>query len=211
MGVGKWIAVGAGVAALGAVAVVAQYRDTEQPAYAVIESEGAFELREYEPMIVAEVTHTGDRRRALTAGFRRLAAYIFAQDRPGDKIAMTSPVMQDAPEKIEMTSPVTVGQGDGIGSWRTRFVMPARYTMHTLPEPPADITLTQIPSRRMASVQFDGRGTSQDLAKMEGFLRRWMEEEGLVASGPAEFAFYDAPMVPPIMRRNEVMIPVEAE
>ena len=124
---------------------------------------------------------------------------------------MTSPVMQDAPEKIEMTSPVTVGQGDGIGSWRTRFVMPAKYTMHTLPEPPADITLTQIPSRRMASVQFDGRGTSQDLAKMECFLRRWMEEEGLVASGPAEFAFYDAPMVPPIMRRNEVMIPVEAE
>ncbi|UOR14381.1 SOUL family heme-binding protein [Qipengyuania aquimaris] len=208
MSMKKWVAVGAGLATLGAAVAVAQYRDTETPAYSSIDSQGAFELREYEPMIVAEVTHTGERRRALNAGFRRLAAYIFAEDRPGDKIAMTSPVMQDPPEKIAMTSPVTVGEGDETGTWRTRFVMPAKYTMETLPEPPSDITLTEIPARRMASVQFDGRGTSQDLAKMEGFLRRWMDERGLEAGGPAEFAFYDAPMVPPMMRRNEVMIPV---
>ena len=209
MGIGKWLALGAGVAALGAGVAYAQYRDTEEPAYNSLRSEGAFELREYEPMIVAEVTHTGERRQALTAGFRRLAAYIFAQDRPGEEIAMTSPVMQDPPEQIAMTAPVTVGEGDDTGTWRTRFVMPAKYTMETLPEPPADITLTQIPSRRIASVQFDGRGTSADLAKMEGFLRRWIDEQGLLAAGSAEYAFYDAPMVPPIMRRNEVLIPVE--
>ena len=209
MGIGKWIALGAGVVTLGAGVAYAQYRDIEKPAYTSIRSEGAFELREYEPMIVAEVTHTGDRRRALGAGFQRLAAYIFAQDRPGDKIAMTSPVMQDPPEKIAMTSPVTVGEGDETGSWRTRFVMPAKYTMETLPEPPADITLTEIPARRMASVQFNGNGSSADLADMEGFLREWIAENGLTPIGPPEYAFYDAPMVPPVMRRNEVMIPVE--
>ena len=209
MGIGKWIASGAVVAALGAGIAYAQYRNTEEPAFVSLEREDAFELREYAPMIVAEVTHTGDRQRALGAGFRRLAAYIFAQDRPGDKIAMTSPVMQDPPETIAMTSPVTVGQGDETGSWRTRFVMPSEYTMETLPEPPADITLTEIPARRMASVKFNGRGSSSDLADIESFLRRWMEERGLVAAGPPEYAFYDAPMVPAAMRRNEVMIPVE--
>lgn len=210
MGKAKWIAGGIALAATAAAGVaIAQYRDIEKLAYQSLEQEGAFELREYEPMIVAEVTHTGDRRRALGAGFRRLAAYIFAEDRPGQEIAMTSPVMQDPPEKIAMTSPVTVGEGDETGSWRTRFVMPSEYTMETLPEPPSDITLTEIPARRMASVRFNGRGTSEDLAKMEGFLRRWMAEQELTATGPAEYAFYDAPMVPPSVRRNEVMIPVE--
>ena len=209
MGKKGLIAAGIAIAGVAAGAAYAQYRDIEQPAYQSLAQEGAFELREYAPMIVAEVTHTGDRRRALTAGFRRLAAYIFAEDRPGDKIAMTSPVMQDLPEKIAMTSPVTVGEGGETGSWRTRFVMPSQYTLDTLPEAPEDITLTQVPARRMASVRFNGNGSGEDLADMEGFLRRWMDENDLVAAGPAEFAFYDAPMVPPPLRRNEVLIPVE--
>lgn len=208
----KWIGAGVGLAALGAAVAYAQYRDIEKPNYEVIESDGPIELRQYEPMIVAEVTHTGDRRRALNAGFRRLAAYIFAEDRPGadkgEEIAMTSPVIQDQSEKIAMTSPVIQDETDGNGSWRTRFVMPAKYTLETLPEAPQDITLTKVEGRRIAAVQFSGRGTSEDLATGERVLRGWMAERNLVATGPAEFAFYDAPMVPPPLRRNEVMIPV---
>ena len=196
MKIWKAAAIGLGVVAVGATAAFAYYRQAvDQPPYRLIEKSGDVELREYAPMIVAEVTHTGDRRPALNAGFRRLAAYIFAEDRPGEEIAMTAPVLQDG--------------GDATGQWRTRFVMPAKYTMETLPTPPEDITLVEMPTRRVAAIRFSGNGNSADLAEKGGALREWLAQKDLTASGPAEFAFYDAPMVPPPLRRNEVMIPVE--
>ncbi len=211
---GKWMAIALCIAALGGAAALAQYRSIEKPAYETLVTDEAFELRDYAPMIVAEVTHTGDQRRALSSGFRRLAAYIFAEDRPGaeaEKIAMTSPVLhQRQSEKIAMTSPVLQNSEQGE-RWRTRFVMPSKYTLEVLPEPPADITLTQVPARRMASIAFNGYGGQRDLIAMELLLREWMAENDLVPSGHAEFAFYDAPMVPGPMRRNEVLIPVASD
>ena len=209
MGTGKWLAIGAAVAAIGGAVAYAQYRDIEQPPYLSLETEGEFELRQYAPMIVAEVTHTGERRRALNAGFRRLAAYIFAEDRPGEEIAMTSPVMQDQSQEIAMTSPVLQDGSNETGSWRTRFVMPSEYSMESLPTPPSDITLTKVPGRKLAAVRFSGRGSGKDLAEQEKALREWIGQQNLEVAGPAEFAFYDAPMVPPPLRRNEVLIPVK--
>lgn len=215
MGLGKWALGGLGVAAIGGVAAFAQYRSIETPAYEVISAQEEFELRQYAPMIVAEVTHTGSRERASGASFRRLAAYIFGQDRPagGEDIAMTAPVMQervDQSAQIAMTSPV-IQEATGEGTWRMRFVMPAQYTMETLPQPPSDITLTQVPGRRMASVRFNGNGRASDLTAMEERLANWIESEGLTAIGEVEYAFYDAPMVPGPLRRNEVLIEVAAE
>ena len=207
MGKKGWIAAGIALAGVAAGAAYAQYRDIEQPAYQSLTREGAFELREYAPMIVAEVTHTGDRRRALTAGFRRLAAYIFAEDRPGAQIAMTSPVLQDQAAEIAMTAPV-LQAGTGKDVWRTRFVMPRQYTMATLPAAPDTIELQEVPGRTVAAITFSGRGRSEDLMRQEARLRSWIAEKGLTITGEAEYAFYDAPMVPAPLRRNEVMIAV---
>ncbi|MBO6767786.1 MAG: heme-binding protein [Erythrobacter sp.] len=211
MKIWKGIAIGAAILAIGAGGAYAYYRAAvDEPEYALLSKDGDFELRRYAPMIVAEVTHTGERRPALTAGFRRLAAYIFAEDRPGETIAMTSPVMQDQDEKIAMTAPVLQDGGDAARSWRTRFVMPAQYTMETLPIPPEDITLTDLPERRIAAVRFPGNGSNEDLAENEARLRDWIGQQGLEITGPAEFAYYDAPSVPSPLRRNEVMFPVAA-
>ena len=202
--------IGLGVLLVGASAAFAAYRQSvDEPAYQVLSEDGDFQLRQYDTLVVAEVTHTGDRRRALSAGFRRLADYIFAKDRPGEEIAMTRPVIQEQGAKIAMTAPVMQDGGNGSEGWRTRFVMPAQYTLDTLPTPPEDITLTEIPGRKIAAVRFSGSGSTGDLVQREGDLRQWMAQQGLTASGPAEYAFYDAPMVPPGLRRNEVMIPVE--
>lgn len=191
----------------------AQYRDTEEPDYTSIAVDGAFELRDYPALVVAEITHTGTRQAASSRSFRRLAAYIFAQDRPagGEKIAMTSPVLQDRAredEKIAMTAPVLEDEV-AKDAWRMRFVMPAKYTLDTLPAPSADIALTEIPARRMATVRFSGNGSARDLADMEQMLAEWIEAQGLQPKGAYEYAFYDAPMVPGPLRRNEVMIEVE--
>lgn len=224
MGWTSRIAVGLGLAAgLGAIASVsyAQYRDrTEEPAFTVVKAEEAYELRDYDPIIVAEVTHSGDRRSASGRSFRRLAAYILGQDRPegGEKIPMTSPVLQervDAPgidqdAKIAMTAPV-LQEETATDKWRMRFVMPSSYTIETLPTAPDDIALTQMPARRVAVVKFNGNGSPSDLAQMERFLSAWIAKQGLTPTGDFEYAFYDAPMVPGPLRRNEVLIEVVAE
>ena len=134
-------------------------RNTEQPDFTLIRAEGDFALRDYPALVVAEVTSSGDRQRASGASFRRLAAYIFAQDRPagGESIAMTAPVIQ---------------QKTAADTWRMRFVMPARYTLETLPPAPADITLTEVPARRMAAVRFSGNGAAGDLAAREAQFAR---------------------------------------
>ena len=215
MGAKTWIGLGLGLAALGGAAVYAQFRDTEQPDYLSLQKDGDFELREYAPMIVAEVTHTGPRRNAQGASFQRLAAYIFAQDRPagGEAIAMTAPVITNRvnqSEKIAMTAPVMTEQ-TARDEWRMRFVMPAKYSMDTLPTPPSDITLTELPGRRMAAVKFSGTATDSDLIIMEARLTEWLEQQKLTPAGEFEYAFYNAPMVPGPLRRNEVLVEVAAE
>jgi DNA gyrase inhibitor GyrI len=214
MSIRKWIFAGCGLAIIGGAVALAQYRNTEQPDFALVSREGDFELRDYPPLVVAEVISTGTRERASSASFRRLAAYIFAQDRPagGEQIAMTAPVLQQPAkpdEQIAMTAPV-LQQEAGAGGWRMRFVMPAKYTLETLPAAPRDITLMQIPARRVAAVRFSGNGGRADLARMTARLEAWIAQQGLKRAGEAEYAFYDAPMVPGPLRRNEVLIPVAA-
>ena len=185
-----WGALGLGLAAIvtGGLGVYEQH--LEQPAYSVVEKDGAFELRDYPTIIVAETSVVGERREALSAGFKRLAGYIFGNRQ----------------QKIEMTAPVF---SDGTkGAWRTRFVMPARFTAATLPAMPDGVTAAELPARRMAAVRFTGLGGDAQLAEQEARLRQWLSARGIQATGDAVIAFYNSPFVPPPFRRNEVMIRV---
>ena len=87
-----------GAAAFGVLAVggayVAATRSVETPAYLVVKTHGDFELRCYPEMALAQVTRAGIRRKSVQSGFSPLARYIFAKDCAGEKIAMTSPVVQ---------------------------------------------------------------------------------------------------------------------
>ena len=79
----------------------------DEPAHTVILKEDDFEVRQYEPTIVAEVIVTGNMNRAGNSGFRPLADYIFGNNQPARKIEMTAPVTRKESTKIEMTAPVT--------------------------------------------------------------------------------------------------------
>lgn len=198
-------------AGLGLLLVAGFVMAIEEPGFELIEKQGDFELRVYQPMIVAETRVAGSMDSASSAGFRLIAGYIFGKNtaRSGDteKISMTTPVtMTPAAEKIDMTSPVNV-QATDDGLWRVHFVMPSEYTMDTLPTPdnPA-VTLREVPQRHYAVIRFSGLAGGKKRAQKTAELVDWLDKKGLKANGPPELARYDPPWTLPFLRRNEVMI-----
>ncbi len=182
----------------------------EEPSYTVLEQADAFELRRYEPKIVAETLVSGSMDSASGGAFKLLAGYIFGDNtaRTGgnETISMTAPVtLEPRSQQINMTSPVTLEQAGG--QWRVHFVMPAQYTMATLPKPnnPA-VTLRQIPAVRYAVVRFSGFTGEAKVAQKTAELMAWMKTKGLRPAGAAELSRYNPPWTLPFLRRNEVMI-----
>jgi hypothetical protein len=185
----------------------------EEPQYAVLESSPPFELRIYEPMILAEVQVSGDLDEASSQGFRLIAAYIFGQNTVSEKIAMTAPVALEsqantsAGTKIAMTAPVNI-EASG-GQWTVSFVMPAQYTLATLPKPlNSQVRLRQVPAVKRAVIRFTGFYDDKKVAIKTGELEEWMASKNLQPLGPAKFARYNPPWTLPFMRRNEIMIDV---
>ncbi len=184
---------------------------TEEPAFTVVIDDGAFQVRQYATQLVAEARVGGDRKDASGAGFRILAGYIFGGNTGRQKIAMTAPVVQSPPvsEKIAMTSPVSQ---TAVGNdWIVRFTMPSGYTMDTLPRPnDPRVELSLAPAVRMAVVRFSGWANDQDFKRKRTELEQWMAKRGLKATGQASLAQYNPPWTLGPLRRNEVMVPIEA-
>jgi hypothetical protein len=184
----------------------------DEPKHSIVTKEGDFEIRRYQPMIVAEVLVSGDMGNASSKGFRSLAGFIFGDNQPAQGIEMTAPVTRTESTKIEMTAPVTrVENPKGEdGSWTVAFVMPNSWTMETLPKPNnKDISIRQTPERLVASIQFSGRGNEKAHRKNQIKLEQWIKDKGYRISGQIQYAGYDAPWVLWPLRRNEVMIDVE--
>ena len=180
----------------------------EEPKYSVVEKEPPFEIRSYAPMIVAEVQVDGDLDGASGQGFRLIAAYIFGQNQVSEKIAMTAPVNveEKIPQsaKIAMTTPV--GIESKAGKWTVSFVMPAEYTMESIPKPiNPQVQLRQIPAVKKAVISFTGFYNEQKVAEKTLELEQWMKARNLRPSGVSNFARYNPPWTLPFMRRNEVM------
>ncbi len=180
----------AAAAAGGAVWFYARERVAEKPSYAELERDGAFSIRRYPAITVAETVQAGTRKRALNSGFGLLADYIFAESRGGKEIAMTAPVLVEP-------------SGD---KWRVRFVMPAQDVAAGLPAPGAGVTIADVPARTVGVVRFGGWADDALLARKERELRDWLAARGRAPIGRAEHAFYNSPFIPAPLRRNEVML-----
>ncbi len=189
-------------------------QNVEKPDYQVVAQDGDFELRDYPPLVVAEVSGSGSRQQSLSQGFGPLARYIFAKERGGERIAMTAPVQQRAvatDAKIAMTAPVTQTPAED-GSWTVQFIMPAEYGLEDLPAPGnAEVNLQQIPERRIAAVRFSGRTNDQAIAEQQARLEAWLAERGLEPRGEPIYAYYNDPFTPGPLRRNEVLFEVSPQ
>jgi len=183
---------------------------TEQPRYTVVDNlGGSVEVREYQPRLAAEVLVAGGEDETRSAGFRKLAAFIFGDNRANQSIAMTAPVSQSNAKRIAMTAPVAQTEA-APGQWRVRFFMPDAYTIETLPKPTdPDIAVVEVPSETFAAIRFSGSRSPEAVRQETATLLAVVKNsEWRIAGGP-EALFYDPPWTLWFLRRNEVAVRVE--
>ncbi len=183
--------------------------NVEQPDYKVVTSEENIEIRDYPPMILAEVEVSGERKQAISEGFNILADYIFGNNTSNKKMEMTAPVTNELSEKMAMTAPVL--QELHMDKWKVRFVMPKKYSVETLPKPNSkQVILIPLPARRFAVIRFSGLADNESIKLHIDELEAYIVAEKLNPIGGTVLAFYNPPWTLPFLRRNEVMIEVDS-
>ena len=208
----KWTMITSIIALILIVGVLAGpvMSDVEKPDYKVIQSEQNIEIRQYEPMIIAEVEVDGKREDAIGDGFRLLADYIFGNNTVQQVISMTAPVQQKENQKIAMTAPV---QQQSTGkSWRMSFVMPSKYSMDSLPVPNNNrVRLKEILTKKFVVIEFSGTNSNENVTEHENQLINYIEANQIKINGSPNYAFYNPPWSLPFLRRNEVMIEINQQ
>lgn len=186
----------------------------EEPTYRVVERDGSYELRDYAAYLLAETRVEAPFLDAGNLAFNRLFRYISGNNAARQEIAMTAPVTQ-APakaargrgEKIAMTAPVNqVADGD---AFLVGFVVPAKYTRATVPQPlDPEVRIREVPAQLTASWRYSGRWTESNFQAALAELRAVLAKRGLVVAGEPVIARYNPPFMPTFLRRNEVLVPV---
>ncbi len=183
-------------------------RSVEQPDYKLISSEQNIEIRDYSPMILAEVEVSGERKQAIREGFKILADYIFGNNTSNIKMEMTAPVTNERSEKMAMTAPVL--QEQHRDKWKIRFVMPKKYNLESLPKPNSkDVILIPLPDRRFAVIRFSGLADDKKIKQHTDELRAYILAKTMKPLGEPILAFYNPPWTLAFLRRNEVLIEIK--
>ncbi len=193
--------------------VVGYRNGTEEPGHSVEKLTRDVQIRRYGARIAAETTVTADEVSARNTGFRRLARYIFGANHGHAEIAMTAPVAQQPNgqrgEKIAMTVPVSE-EAAGDDRWVIRFFMPADKTLESLPEPDdAEVKLVTVPPETIAVRRFAGSPSRRAVATQTAKLMSTLREFGFEAIDSPAAWFYDPPWTVPVLRRNEIAVPVK--
>lgn len=164
----------------------------ESAQYNLIESDGAFEVREYPDLLLVSTASKMDSQ-GRDGSFMRLFRYISGANATEQKIAMTTPVFMEG----------EIGKSDvSMG-----FVMPKDVARKGAPDPKAEgVTLRERKGGRFAVIRFPGKLDSKLAKEKEAELRDWMKSRNLGGDEAAEAAGYDPPFTPTALRRNEILI-----
>lgn len=182
----------------------------DEPKYCVVASRDNIELREYSPMLVAEVKVKGQRKEAMKDGFRILADYIFGNNSAKQKIPMTAPISEHSQEKIAVTAPAEQQvQGN---EWIVRVILPHDYLMESAPKPNnQQISLIALPTTQFVVIRYSGRTSDETVCPQIAKLQNYIVEQKLATEGTPLFAYYNPPWTLPFLRRNEVMVKISEQ
>lgn len=186
----------------------------EQPQYTVIQKSELYEIRKYEPYIVAEVVVPGPESEAGGQAFSLLGGYIFGKNKGERKLEMTAPVVQTpvaAPAsstKIEMTAPVV--QTPTQNGFLVQFMMPTAFTLATLPEPTdAKVKLREVAGKTVAAHQYSGGWSQSNYDEHLNILKAALTKAGVKTQGEPMYSRYNGPMTPWFLRKNEIWLNVQ--
>jgi len=187
-------------------------RSIEEPKYEVLSKENGYEIRLYEPYLIAETTVKGTYRESMSQGFRNIADYIFGNNTKEQKISMTAPVLESESikesENIAMTVPV-ISQGDNTER-KISFVMPSKYTIETIPKPNTDfVTLKEIPERKVAVLRYGWYANAKRVEIKKNVLKNKLTVDKIEFVGDFYSASYNPPLSMPLLLRNEVMVEIK--
>ena len=166
---------------------------TETQVYKVIKVEKEFEIRFYPSTTMAAITSSAKTYKELgSSGFRKLAGYIFGDNKENKQIAMTAPVHMNINDSVSSMS----------------FVMPANYTKDNLPLPNnADVIIQTTPDEYVAAITFNGFASQETIKKYTAILEKALQEKKLSYYGNFRFLGYNPPYQL-FGRRNEIIVSV---
>ncbi len=162
----------------------------EKASYKVIIKDRNFEVRIYDPMIVAISAETDLRG---SSGFNQLFNYISGRNQESRKIAMTAPVINNLDDEQSNIA----------------FVMPKEYNMEELPQPlNPELQFKEIPERYVAAITFSGNINKEIIEKKRHELVEWLKEKQITVIGSTELARYNPPFIPGFIKHNELLVEV---
>lgn len=166
---------------------------TETQAYKIIKTEKEFEIRLYPSATIATTLMDAKTYKDLSsAGFRKLASFIFGGNNSNKNIAMTTPVYMDINDTKSSMS----------------FVMPTVYTKDNLPKPnDSTIIIKTTAQEYVAAIRFSGYANDKDIKIQTAKLKSALNAKGISYYGNFRFFGYNAPYQF-LGRRNEIIVSI---
>lgn len=159
----------------------------ESAPYALIQKEGAYEIRKYPDLTLASTAMTN---RESGGAFMKLFRFIGGSNKQSEKIAMTTPVFMTGTESGTMS-----------------FVLPKTVADQGAPSPSnPEVTVSTKPGGSYAVFTFSGSGRPAPSEIAAHKLMQWVAGQHLETTGTPLFAYYNPPWTPGFLRHNEVLI-----
>lgn len=163
----------------------------ETPDYTVILKDDPFEVRSYGDFYMIEYDNDFDPN--MDAAFGSLFRYISSDNKDSEKIAMTVPVIEEMMEnKMKMA-----------------FIVPSKYG-ELIPEPNnPHLSIKKFEHGQFAVIRYGGLSNKSKERHQLQKLEKWISDNDFRIQSNYMLAFYNAPYVPPFLRRNEIMVRID--
>ncbi len=168
----------------------------EQAPFEILKVDGGIEIRSYKPQTRASISVTGEFKEAYKEAFNGLAGYIFGNNKTGEKIQMTTPVLLQETASKE---------------WTMSFILPQQFVTQTAPKPEDNrILLEDYPLHLLASISYAGINNEEKINEYSGILKKWLKKRPwYIPLSDFKTAQYDGPLTIPFFRKNEIHINVK--
>ena len=190
---------------------VISQRTGEEALFSTLSIEGNYEVRLYEPVIIAQTTVSGSYGKATRTGYDRLTSYVSGNNLAKQTISVNTPVLitdEKKKPKVELTLPYFEEYIDG--TWVISVAMPESYNLDTLPKPSdASISFKVLPRLRTAVVKFSGYKSESLVSRQTTALNQWIARNDLKATSAPRSVIYDSPYAVPSLRRHEIHVSIQ--